>query len=103
MRSEPIVISKAARPQVRRSSPSDLINLQITRAADLVSAALLVCPSVRRVRRAGSGIHRIEELGIALRLLELCDEEFHPIGDTHRHQDTSKQHHLPERDPIDTE
>src|ERR1051326_7414169 len=35
---------------------------------------------------ARSGVHRVEELGVALRFLELVDQEFEPVIGAHRHR-----------------
>src|SRR5437763_17148109 len=40
------------------------------------------------------GVHRVEELGVALRFLELVDQEFEPVIGAHGHQDAPQHPHL---------
>src|SRR5437764_7251523 len=47
------------------------------------------------------GVHRVEELGVALRFLELVDQEFEPVIGAHRHQDAPQHPHLRQDAPID--
>src|SRR5262245_64987888 len=53
--------------------------------------------------RGGRGllIHRAEEVSVALRMLQLVDQELHRIGDAHRHEDAAENPHLRERAFVD--
>src|SRR5271168_409857 len=59
-------------------------------------------PQVMIWREAATlGIHRAEELGIVLRILELVDQELKSVDGAHRHQHAAQHPHLREDTAID--
>src|SRR5918912_1207298 len=48
----------------------------------------------RRLPVRSSGIHRLEELGIALRVAQLVEQEVDPVHGAHRVEDAAQHVHL---------
>src|ERR1700722_11187664 len=60
--------------------------------------------TVRIAARPGtsrSGIHRVEELGVVLRVLQLVDQKLEPVDGAHRHQHAAQHPHLRQHAAFD--
>src|SRR6476660_4558875 len=56
--------------------------------------ALWAIPILSRADRSGSGVHRLEEVRVALRFTQLAEQEFYRVHRAHRIEDTPEHVHL---------
>src|SRR3984893_17226827 len=107
-------LSKTARSSWRSTRPipcaTPLAHIAISKAARLPDRQ---CSSFRSIhphppaQSAGwvwmpsSSIHRVKELGVALRFLELVDQEFEPVDGSHRGQHPAQHPHLGQDAAVD--
>jgi NADPH2:quinone reductase len=70
------------------------LNTYTATREDLLTAAVSHRQGVGSGVHLSLGVHRVEKLGVALRFLELVDQELKPVDGTHRRQHSAQHPHL---------